>query len=143
MTDAAHLACDPHHVECLGGSGSKEGSSCVSATEWIREGPVSGEEPPTAPETARACARGFSRIATEPFTCGTASDGDTSRILQADRRDFSAWNKRGIVIDAGFAGESDAFGVESPCVVQTPGGYLMAYGRLRRRAHPPPPCHVR
>jgi predicted GH43/DUF377 family glycosyl hydrolase len=58
----------------------------------------------------------------------TASDGDTSRILRADHTDPSGWTKRGIVIDAGFAGDSDAFGVESPCVVRTLGGYLMAYG---------------
>lgn len=98
-------------------------------TEWIREGAVFGDQPPTAYETARAW---------RPWVLEdrggaihmwyTASDGDTSRILLADRLDSSGWSKRGIVIDAGFAGESDAYGVESPCVVKTPGGYLMAYG---------------
>jgi hypothetical protein len=33
----------------------------------------------------------------------------------------------GVAIDAGFAGDTDDYGVESPCVVKTPGGYLMAY----------------
>jgi len=33
-----------------------------------------------------------------------------------------------VAIDAGFAGHSDSYGAESPCVVQTPGGYLMVYG---------------
>jgi len=32
-----------------------------------------------------------------------------------------------VAIDAGFAGESDEYGVQSPCVVKTPGGFLMAY----------------
>ena len=58
----------------------------------------------------------------------SASDGGTARILQADRLDSAGWSKRGIVIDAGFSGQNDAYGVESPCVLETPGGYLMAYG---------------
>ena len=33
-----------------------------------------------------------------------------------------------MAIDAGSAGDSDSYGAESPCVVKTPGGYLMAYG---------------
>jgi predicted GH43/DUF377 family glycosyl hydrolase len=33
-----------------------------------------------------------------------------------------------MAIDAGFAGDSDSYGAESPCVVKTPGGYLMVYG---------------
>jgi len=33
-----------------------------------------------------------------------------------------------VAIDVGFASESDSYGAESPCVVKTPGGYLMAYG---------------
>jgi predicted GH43/DUF377 family glycosyl hydrolase len=33
-----------------------------------------------------------------------------------------------VAIDAGFAGDSDSYGAESPCVVRTPGGYLMVYG---------------
>jgi predicted GH43/DUF377 family glycosyl hydrolase len=33
-----------------------------------------------------------------------------------------------VAIDAGFAGDSDSYGAESPCVVKTPGGYLMVYG---------------
>lgn len=62
-------------------------------------------------------------------------DGTTGRILAAIRRpggppggtSDGAWERRGIAVDAGFAGESDQYGVESPCVVRTPGGYLMAY----------------
>jgi len=33
-----------------------------------------------------------------------------------------------VAIDAGFAGDSDSYGAESPCVVKTPAGYLMVYG---------------
>jgi predicted GH43/DUF377 family glycosyl hydrolase len=55
-------------------------------------------------------------------------DGTTGRILTAIQQPGEAWERLGIAIDAGFAGDSDRYGVESPCVVQTPGGYLMAYG---------------
>lgn len=54
-------------------------------------------------------------------------DGSTSRILEAVQRPGGPWERRGVSIDVGFAGESDAYGVESPSVVFTPDGYLMAY----------------
>ena len=57
----------------------------------------------------------------------TGHDGSTSRILEAVQRPGRSWERRGVSIDAGLTGESDAFGVESPSVVFTPGGYLMAY----------------
>jgi hypothetical protein len=96
--------------------------------EWIREGPVFGDGPATL-ESARAW-----RPWVLPEGDGTlrmwysASDGETPRILGAERRSPSGWRRLGVVIDAGFAGETDAYGVESPCVIDTPGGYLMAYG---------------
>jgi predicted GH43/DUF377 family glycosyl hydrolase len=55
-------------------------------------------------------------------------DGVTGRIAAAIRRRGERWTRLGVAIDAGFAGDSDQYGVESPCVVHTPGGYLMAYG---------------
>ena len=54
-------------------------------------------------------------------------DGSTSRILEAVQRPGRPWERRGVSIHAGLAGESDGYGVESPSVVLTPGGYLMAY----------------
>lgn len=54
-------------------------------------------------------------------------DGTTGRILAAVQQLGQQWERLGVCVDAGFAGETDAFGVESPCVVKTPGGYLMAY----------------
>ena len=54
-------------------------------------------------------------------------DGTTGRILGAVQRPGRPWERLGVCVDAGFSGESDAYGVESPCVVRTPGGYLMAY----------------
>ena len=54
-------------------------------------------------------------------------DGSTSRILEAVQRPGRPWERRGVSIDVGLTGESDAYGVESPSVVFTPGGYLMAY----------------
>lgn len=55
-------------------------------------------------------------------------DGSTWRILEAVKRSDEPWERLGVAIDAGFSGETDDFGVESPCVVTTRGGYLMAYG---------------
>jgi predicted GH43/DUF377 family glycosyl hydrolase len=55
------------------------------------------------------------------------NDGSTSRILGARRIPDGTWERRGVAIDAAFAGDSDDFGVDAPCVVPTPGGYLMAY----------------
>ena len=54
-------------------------------------------------------------------------DGSTSRILEAIQRPGEPWERRGVSVNVGLAGESDAYGVESPAVVFTPGGYLMAY----------------
>jgi predicted GH43/DUF377 family glycosyl hydrolase len=57
----------------------------------------------------------------------SGNDGKTWRILQAVQRGDGTWGRLGVAIDAGFAGDTDDYGVESPCVVKTPGGYLMAY----------------
>jgi predicted GH43/DUF377 family glycosyl hydrolase len=54
-------------------------------------------------------------------------DGSTGRIVHAVRPPERAWERLGVSIGAGRAGASDAYGVESPSVVRTPGGYLMAY----------------
>ncbi len=57
----------------------------------------------------------------------SGDDGTTSRILEAVQRGGGTWERLGVAIDAGLAGDSDEYGVESPCVVKTPGGYLMVY----------------
>jgi predicted GH43/DUF377 family glycosyl hydrolase len=54
-------------------------------------------------------------------------DGSTSRILEAVQRPGRPWERLGVGVDVGLTGETDAYGVESPSVVATPGGYLMAY----------------
>ncbi len=61
-------------------------------------------------------------------------DGSTSRILGAIQKVGEPWERLGVVIDAGFSGETDSYGVESPCVVETPVGYLMAYGGFDGRS---------
>src|SRR5688572_8304960 len=58
----------------------------------------------------------------------SGDDGTTSRILAALQPPGGAWERLGIAVDAGFAGDTDSYGAESPCVVKTPGGYLMVYG---------------
>src|SRR3989442_7378419 len=57
----------------------------------------------------------------------SGNDGETWRILEAVREPGGGWRRAGVSIDVGAAGESDDFGVQAPCVVRTPGGYLMAY----------------
>ena len=96
---------------------------------WLREGDVLAPASPGDPDCLRAW---------QPWVLeeddGTlrmwysGHDGTTARILEAVRPPGQAWRRRGVVIDAGLAGESDAYGVESPCVTRVPGGYLMAYG---------------
>jgi predicted GH43/DUF377 family glycosyl hydrolase len=54
-------------------------------------------------------------------------DGSTGRVLEAVQEPGQDWKRLGVSVDAGAAGDTDAFGVESPSVVHTPGGYLMAY----------------
>jgi predicted GH43/DUF377 family glycosyl hydrolase len=54
-------------------------------------------------------------------------DGSTARILAACQPCGRSWQRLGVAIDAGCAGDTDAYGVESPSVVRTVGGLLMAY----------------
>ena len=54
-------------------------------------------------------------------------DRTTGRILEAVRRPGEPWQRVGIAVDAGLAGDSDRYGVGSPCVVTASEGYLMAY----------------
>jgi predicted GH43/DUF377 family glycosyl hydrolase len=58
----------------------------------------------------------------------TGDDGSTARILVATSRPDGTWERQGIAVDAGSAGDTDAYGVDSPCVIPTSAGYLMAYG---------------
>jgi predicted GH43/DUF377 family glycosyl hydrolase len=65
-------------------------------------------------------------------------DGTTGRILTAVQRPGRKWERQGIAMDAGSSGDSDLYGVESPSVVRTASGYLMAYGGFdgqRTRLH--------
>lgn len=96
--------------------------------EWVREGEVFAPGPPGEPDSART---------SRPWVLEedggalrmwySGHDGTTGRILAAVQRPGEAWGRLGVAIDAGFAGDSDQYGVESPCVVHSPGGYLMVY----------------
>jgi predicted GH43/DUF377 family glycosyl hydrolase len=96
--------------------------------QWVREGEVFAPGPPGEPDSLRTM---------RPWVLEgdggalrmwySGHDGTTGRILTAVQRPGAAWERLGVAIDAGFAGDSDRYGVESPCVVPTPGGYLMAY----------------
>jgi predicted GH43/DUF377 family glycosyl hydrolase len=96
--------------------------------EWVREGEVFAPAPPGGPDslrTLRPWVLEEDGAALRMWYSG--HDGTTGRILAAVRRPGEAWERLGVAIDAGFAGDSDQYGVESPCVVHTPGGYLMVY----------------
>lgn len=54
-------------------------------------------------------------------------DGSAVRVLHAIQPHGRPWQRLGIAVDLGLAGVSDSYGVESPSVVATPDGYLMAY----------------
>jgi predicted GH43/DUF377 family glycosyl hydrolase len=54
-------------------------------------------------------------------------DGTTWRIMEALQKPGGGWERQGVSIDVGFAGDTDDYGVQAPCVVRTRGGYLMAY----------------
>jgi hypothetical protein len=55
-------------------------------------------------------------------------DGTTSRILEAVQPPGGSWERVGVAVDAGLAGDSDRYGVEASCVVKVDDGYLMVYG---------------
>jgi predicted GH43/DUF377 family glycosyl hydrolase len=54
-------------------------------------------------------------------------DGSVARILHAVQRPGRSWERLGTAVDLGLAGRSDSYAVESPSVVATASGYLMAY----------------
>jgi predicted GH43/DUF377 family glycosyl hydrolase len=96
--------------------------------EWIREGAAFALRTPGEPDDLRALRPWVLRDVGETLRMWySGHDGTTGRILAAVQQPGGAWERLGVAIDAGFAGESDQYGVESPCVVRTPGGYLMAY----------------
>jgi len=108
-----------------GRSGERLG---VSSVEWTREGETFSPGSPGEPDSLRA----FRPWVLEDESGAlhmwySGHDGTTWRILQAVQRRAEGWSRLGVAIDAGFAGESDEYGVQSPCVVKTPGGLLMAY----------------
>jgi predicted GH43/DUF377 family glycosyl hydrolase len=96
--------------------------------EWVREGQIFALGPTGDPDSQRAMRPWVVEDGGGLRMWYSGHDGTTGRILTAVQRPGAAWERLGVAIDAGFAGDSDRYGVESPCVVPTPGGYLMAYG---------------
>jgi predicted GH43/DUF377 family glycosyl hydrolase len=96
--------------------------------EWVRQGAVFGPSAPDAPDRLRSLRPWVLEEGDGALRMWySGHDGTTGRILAAAQRPGWDWEHRGVAIDAGLAGDSDRYGVESPCVVPTPGGYLMAY----------------
>ena len=97
--------------------------------EWTEEGEIFPPGSPGDPDSARA-----SRPWVLEEGDGTlrmwysGHDGTTSRIVEAVKPVGSQWQHVEVAIEPGLVGDTDEFGVESPCVVRVPGGYLMAYG---------------
>jgi hypothetical protein len=95
--------------------------------EWIREGEILPPGDSGEPDSLRAMRPWVLEVQGALRMWYSGNDGTTWRILEAVQRIGGEWERLGVAIDAGFAGNSDQYGVESPCVVNTPGGYLMAY----------------
>lgn len=99
--------------------------------EWVRAGEVFAPERPGEATSARMLRPWVLQEPTGELSMWYSEhDGVTGRILAAMQRPGERWKRLGVAIDAGFAGDSDRYGVESPCVVHTPGGYLMVYGGM-------------
>jgi predicted GH43/DUF377 family glycosyl hydrolase len=96
--------------------------------EWIREGAAFASGAPAEPDGLRALRPWVLQEAGGTLRMWySGHDGTTGRILAAVQPPGGAWERLGVAIDAGLAGDSDQYSVESPCVVHTPGGYLMVY----------------
>jgi predicted GH43/DUF377 family glycosyl hydrolase len=97
--------------------------------EWVRTGEVFAPGRPGVPHNVRMLRPWVLEEETGALRMWYSQhDGVTGRIMAAVQRPGGQWKRLGVAVDAGFAGDSDRYSVESPCVVHTPGGYLMAYG---------------
>jgi len=96
--------------------------------EWIREGEILPPSGSGDPDSLRAIRPWVLEQADGTLRMWySGHDGTTWRILEAVQREGRGWDRLGFAIEAGFAGDSDGYGVQSPCAVRTPGGYLMCY----------------
>lgn len=96
--------------------------------DWIREGLVF----PQAAGDEADCVRQWRPWVLEDENGAlrmwyAGHDGTSSRLIEAIKEPGHPWQRLGVVLDPGAAGDTDNYGVESPCVVKTPGGYLMTY----------------
>jgi predicted GH43/DUF377 family glycosyl hydrolase len=62
-------------------------------------------------------------------------DGTTGRILEAVQPPGRLWQRVGESIEPSLAGDSDRYGVGSPCVVKSGDEYLMVYGGFDGQAN--------
>ena len=96
--------------------------------EWKQEGDILPPASAGEPDSVRAW---------EPWAL-EAEDGalrlwysghdrTTARILEAEQRPGERWRRVGVAIEPGLGGDSDRYGVGSPCVITVAEGYLMAY----------------
>jgi predicted GH43/DUF377 family glycosyl hydrolase len=96
--------------------------------EWIREGEILPPSVSGGPDSLRAIRPWVLEEAGGTFRMWySGHDGTTWRILESVQRKGKGWEGLGVAIDAGFSGRKDEYGVQSPCVVRTPSGYLMSY----------------
>jgi len=97
--------------------------------EWTREGDVFSAVDSDDPDSLRAWQPWVIEDDDDTLRMWYAGhDESTGRILAATKQPDHGWHRLGVAVDAGLAGDSDRYGVESPCVVKVPAGYLMAYG---------------
>lgn len=97
--------------------------------EWVRNGEVFAPPPSGEHESVRMLRPWVLEEDSDELRMWYSDhDGTTGRIMAAVQRPGEPWERLGVAIDAAFAGGSDRYSVESPCVVRTPGSYQMAYG---------------
>ncbi|MGH8991083.1 MAG: hypothetical protein ACRDZ7_06090 [Acidimicrobiia bacterium] len=96
--------------------------------EWKQEGDILPPASAGEPDSVRA----WEPWALEGEDGGlhlwySGHDRTTGRILEAVRKPDEPWRRLGVAIEPGLAGDSDRYGVGSPCVVRVAEGFLMAY----------------
>lgn len=104
--------------------------------DWAKQGDVLPPAPAGGPDQLRAWQPWV--LEEDDATLRmwySGHDGTTSRILEAVQTPGQSWQRVGVAVDAGLAGDSDRYGVDAACVVKVDEGYVMVYGGFDGRDH--------
>ena len=90
---------------------------------WVREGLCLPPAESDQPDSDRAWRPWVVEADEGTFRMWySGHDGTTWRIMEALQKPGGAWERQGVAVDVGLAGETDDYGVQAPCVVRTRGG---------------------